>query len=105
MISREDLGASEMSSDPFDFEQPDPKQSQALQSSLWELKSLQNHWHSKVRDAAKFINKPLPKDEIDLSDLLESTFADLLEHALCEKSLEKEIEITPEMRSNVLSCF
>jgi U3 small nucleolar RNA-associated protein 19 len=97
--------ATQLTDDPFDFDQQDPKLSEALESSLWEVKSLQSHWHAQVREAAKFINKPLPQDEWDLSDLLENSFADLLEQSLSVELPDSEKEITPSIRTSVLSLF
>ena len=72
---------SQYGKDPFDFEQTDLQKTRALESSLWELIALQTHWDSKVREAARLINRPLPKDELDLSDLLEIDFPGLAEQA------------------------
>lgn len=71
----------ETSMDPFEPEQTDLQKTRALESSLWELKTLQSHWDSRVREQARFINRPLPKNEIDLSDLLETDFPTLVEQA------------------------
>lgn len=67
--------------DPYDFEQTDLRKTRALESSLWELRTLQTHWDRRVREQASFINRPLPKSELDLSDLLERDFPSLLEKA------------------------
>lgn len=55
------------------MEESDPMQSQALKSSLWEVKSLQQHVLPSVSKAAMFINNPLPSVEWDIADKLEAT--------------------------------
>lgn len=65
------------SSDPYIVEERDPLKSNAINSSLWELLSLQNHVLPGVASAAKFINNPLPSVEKDLGELLGKTSNDI----------------------------
>ena len=46
-----------MDSDPYDGNQEDPAKSNAIESSLWEVKTLASHWNPKVAKAASFINR------------------------------------------------
>ena len=56
--------------DPFDPQEPDPNKSRAMESSLWEMKSLQNHLLPQVAQACAFIEKAaLPTTEFDLDDI------------------------------------
>merc|ERR1719317_1207768 len=48
--------------DPFLEDCDDPEGCQAQDSSLWEIKSLQNHYLPEISKAAKKINKPPRKD-------------------------------------------
>lgn len=48
--------------DPFLEDCDDPESCQAQDSSLWEIKSLQNHYLPEISKAAKKINKPRRKD-------------------------------------------
>jgi U3 small nucleolar RNA-associated protein 19 len=48
--------------DPFLEDCDNPESCQAQESSLWEIKSLQNHYLPEVSKAAKKINKPRRKD-------------------------------------------
>lgn len=80
-------------SDPFDFDEEDPAKSNAMESSLWELKTLLCHWNSRVNRKASFIKKALPKKEWDLSELLETSFDEILDEA--SKAIKNpEIEIS-----------
>lgn len=92
--------------DPFDFEQADLKKTRALESSLWELKALQTHWDRRVRESARFINFTLPKDEFDLSDLLEVDFPVLVEQAFAaEADGDEDIELRTETGQVALEFF
>ncbi|KAL1253185.1 hypothetical protein QQF64_017878 [Cirrhinus molitorella] len=67
--------AEEPCDDPFVMEEEDPAQCHALESSLWEIKTLQKHYHPEVSIAAFKISEPLTGQEEDMSQLLEfSTF-------------------------------
>lgn len=67
------------SCDPFIMDERDPLKSNAINSSLWELKSLQSHIIPNVADAARFINSPLPSIEWDMSSILEGTSDDIFD--------------------------
>ncbi len=50
----------------------------AVESSLWELKTLQSHILPEIANASKFIDRELPKTEWDISQELELTIEDVL---------------------------
>jgi hypothetical protein len=66
-----------VSLDPYIMEERDPLKSQAIESSLWELQTLQNHILPNIATAAKFINMPLPAVEWDMSKILENSADDV----------------------------
>ncbi|KAL2099845.1 hypothetical protein ACEWY4_004239 [Coilia grayii] len=68
--------------DPYIMEEEDPAQCHALDSSLWEIKTLQNHYHPDVAKAAQAINQPLSKIEEDIDKLLELSTFELMEKDL-----------------------
>ncbi|RXM92884.1 E1A-binding protein p400 [Acipenser ruthenus] len=69
------------SEDPYIMEEEDPAKCCALESSLWELQSLQKHYHPNVAKAASVVNKPLCQQEVDINQLLEvSAFESLQKH-------------------------
>ncbi|KAI5612852.1 nucleolar complex protein 4-like [Silurus asotus] len=82
----------EMCSDPYVLEEEDPAQCHALESSLWEIKSLQNHFHPDVSKAAKAINQALPEREDDISELLELSTFELMERDLKNQSQSVPLE-------------
>ncbi|CAH1104389.1 unnamed protein product [Psylliodes chrysocephalus] len=65
--------------DPYIMEERDPVKSNAINSSLWEIKTLQSHVQPSVSSAAKFINTPLPSVEWDLSKVLDKTGDDMFD--------------------------
>lgn len=89
LIHRTD-GSTELSADPFLIDEPDPSKCKALESSLWELKTLQTHYNPDISKSANRIEHPLQTSEIDLSDLLENNY-----HQLFEKETRKKIKIAP----------
>lgn len=61
-------------SDPFIDEEPDPLKSQALDSSLWEIQSLQSHYHPQVAALAKIISEQFTKRSYNLEDFLNHSY-------------------------------
>lgn len=78
--------------DPFLMEERDPLQSNALQSSLWEIKALQCHIMPNVATAARFIRDPLPSVEYDMATALERTGGHIFDREL--KNKVKDIMLT-----------
>lgn len=64
-------GGGEVSKDPYIMDERVPNKSMALESSLWEIATLQSHVLPSIAQAAKFIANPLPSVEWDLSSVLE----------------------------------
>ncbi|XP_049311373.1 nucleolar complex protein 4 homolog A isoform X1 [Bactrocera dorsalis] len=75
-----------VSRDPFIMEERDPTKSNALDSSLWEVVSLQRHAIPAVANAARFISQPLPTTEWDLSSVLELKEDDIFDQEIAKKS-------------------
>ncbi|MCJ8741141.1 hypothetical protein PDJAM_G00067330 [Pangasius djambal] len=84
--------ADETCTDPYVMEEEDPAQCHALESSLWEIKTLQNHYHPDVSKAAKAINQALPEPEDDISELLELSTFELMERDLKSQSQSVPLE-------------
>ncbi|XP_033229282.1 nucleolar complex protein 4 homolog B [Belonocnema kinseyi] len=88
VVSEEGAGAG----DPFLMEERDPLRSNALLSSLWEIKALQCHILPSVATAARFIRDPLPSVEYDMATALERTGGHIFEREL--KNKVKDIMLT-----------
>ncbi|KHJ75404.1 hypothetical protein OESDEN_24980 [Oesophagostomum dentatum] len=52
-----------LSSDPYNEEESCLSKCNALDSSLWEIKSLQKHWHPNVAKRANFVDRKLQQVE------------------------------------------
>ncbi|KAI7795828.1 nucleolar complex protein 4 homolog [Triplophysa rosa] len=74
--------AEEPCDDPYVMEEEDPAKCHALESSLWEIQTLQKHYHPDVAKAAKLINDPLSESEDDISKLLELSTFELMQREL-----------------------
>ncbi|GAA6214962.1 nucleolar complex protein 4 homolog [Lates japonicus] len=86
--------------DPYLMDEEDPAQCRALESSLWEVKTLQKHYHPDVAKAAMVINTPLSEQEDDISEVLEITAYELMERDLKQtqtKSIPLEFETASQL--------
>ncbi|XP_022336832.2 nucleolar complex protein 4 homolog A-like [Crassostrea virginica] len=80
----------ELQEDPYNSEEQNPVKSKAIESSLWELKTLQSHFHPDVAKKAQRIDQPLSKEEIQLGDILETSYNDLY-----VKETRKKVKYAP----------
>ena len=67
----------DMEKDPYVMEEANLAACRAVDSSLWEIKSLQMHVLPEVANSAKFIDRDMPKTEWDISQDLELTMEDV----------------------------
>jgi U3 small nucleolar RNA-associated protein 19 len=77
--------------DPFDPEDPDPEHTGAIDSSLWEIVSLQSHYHPNVASIARIISEQFTKQSYNLEDFLDYTYQGMVQAELGtgEKPLKK----------------
>ena len=61
--------------DPFDMQEEDPMATGALESSLWEIETLQSHYHPNVATLAKIISEQFTKESYNLEDFLDHSYA------------------------------
>ncbi|XP_006640308.2 nucleolar complex protein 4 homolog [Lepisosteus oculatus] len=81
--------------DPYVMEETDPVLCHAMESSLWELQTLQKHYHPDVAKAAAVINKPLSELEDDLNEVLELSAYEIFERDLKAKAGPVPLEFEP----------
>ena len=75
--------------DPYDNNEKDPAKCGAIDSSLWEIVSLQHHVLPQVSQVARdLVEKGLREMELDFSSHLETTFQDLFEKETKKKIFE-----------------
>ena len=65
--------------DPFRMEEPDPMETGALDSSLWEIHTLQYHYHPNVATIAKIISEQFTKQAYNMEDFLDHSYATVSE--------------------------
>lgn len=76
--------------DPFNMAEPDPMLTNAIDSSLWELETLQSHYHPNVATLAMIISEQFTKRDYQLEDFLDHTYASMV-----EAELGKELKRAP----------
>ena len=70
--------------DPFISDEPDPAKCNALNSSLWELKTLQSHYYPGVSSLVEMLEKPLGAEETDISEYFDVGYDQLFQRE-CRK--------------------
>jgi U3 small nucleolar RNA-associated protein 19 len=61
--------------DPFDMDEPEPMETGALDSCVWELVQLQSHYHPNVATIAKIISEQFTKVSYNVEDFLDHSYA------------------------------
>ena len=64
--------------DSFRMEELDPMETDAIDSSLWEIEALQSHYHPNVATIAKIISEQFTKHAYNLEDFLDHSYATVL---------------------------
>ncbi|KAJ5971342.1 CCAAT-binding factor [Penicillium vulpinum] len=64
--------------DPFDPNETDPNMTNAIESSIWEIETLQSHFHPNVASIAKIISEQFTKQAYSLEDFLDHTYAGMV---------------------------
>jgi U3 small nucleolar RNA-associated protein 19 len=60
--------------DPFSMEKTDPMETGAIDSSIWEIETLQSHYHPNVATLANIISKQFTKQSYNLEDFLDHSY-------------------------------
>ncbi|XP_043476919.1 nucleolar complex protein 4 homolog [Leptopilina heterotoma] len=71
--------------DPFLMDEREPILSNAIISSLWEIKALQCHMLPNIATAARFIREPIPSVEYDIASALERTGGHIFDREIKNK--------------------
>ncbi|CAI7590665.1 unnamed protein product [Penicillium bialowiezense] len=77
--------------DPFDPNESDPNLTDAIESSLWEIETLQSHFHPNVAAIARIISEQFTKQSYSLEDFLDHTYQGMVQAELGveERNLKK----------------
>lgn len=92
---REDLETHGLN-DPFHASEPNPSNTNAIDSCLWELETLQSHYHPNVASLCRIISEQFTKASYNLEDFLDHSYASLFQAELgreVKKSVVVEFEI------------
>lgn len=60
--------------DPFLMDEEDPMETNAIESSLWEIVMLQSHYHPNVATLAKIISEQFTKQSYNMEDFLDHSY-------------------------------
>ncbi|KAK9700369.1 Maturation and nuclear export of 40S ribosomal subunits interacting protein [Basidiobolus ranarum] len=71
--------------DPYDFSEADPLESNAMDSSLWEIETLKDHYFPNVSALAKIFSEKFNKPSYNLEDFLDHTYTTLISAELGRK--------------------
>jgi U3 small nucleolar RNA-associated protein 19 len=61
--------------DPFDMDERDPMETRAIESSIWEIHTLQSHYHPNVATVANIISEQFTKQSYDVEDFLDYSYS------------------------------
>ncbi|KAI7623699.1 hypothetical protein KC346_g2604, partial [Hortaea werneckii] len=92
-----------MRNDTFSPTEPDPNHTGAISSSLWELETLQAHYHPNVATLAKILSEPFTKREYTLEDFLDHSYGSLLEGELDGREVRKEPVVEWEIPKRIVT--
>ncbi|KAF5310935.1 hypothetical protein D9619_008257 [Psilocybe cf. subviscida] len=108
MIHRADA-VDDDSADPFLNNEPNPNQTHALESSLWELLSHTSHYHAPVSTMCKIFSEAFTKPQYAMEDFLDHTYNTLIETEVTRKikrepalGLETAVRVFPETLKRTL---
>lgn len=76
------LSTDNLGTDSFDMSEPDPQLTHAIDSSLWEIETLQSHYHPNVASLARIISEQFTKQQYNLEDFLDHGYATMVESEL-----------------------
>ncbi|KAK5961955.1 ribosome biosynthesis protein NOC4 PWA37_000845 [Arxiozyma heterogenica] len=76
--------------DPFDINSTDPENTNAFESSLWELATLMDHYHPNVATLAKIFKQPFRKLHYNMEDFLDWSY-----DSLVNAELSRNLKILP----------
>lgn len=81
--------------DPYDASEPDPSNTGAIDSCVWELVTLQSHYHPNVASLARIVSEQFTKANYNLDDFLDHSYHSLVEAELGSGGQVKDVKKTP----------
>lgn len=71
--------------DPFDPNEPDPMKTGAIDSCIWEIVQLQDHYHPNVAAICKIISEQFTRNTYNMEDFLDHSYESLLDSELARE--------------------
>ena len=71
--------------------QPDPQRTCAIDSSLWELETLQSHYHPNVASLARIISEQFTKEQYNIEDFLDHSYGSVLDSELAKEAKKEPV--------------
>ncbi|KAG9245957.1 nucleolar complex protein-like protein [Calycina marina] len=99
-VTARELLESQGMSDPFSMEEEDPMETNAIESCLWEIVTLQSHFHPNVASLAKIISEQFTKHAYNLEDFLDHNSTTMLASHL-SKTLKREPDVEFEIPKKI----
>lgn len=73
------------------MKESDPQKTCAIDSSLWELETLQSHYHPSVASLAKIISEQFTKQQYNIEDFLDHGYRSMLESELAKETKKEPV--------------
>lgn len=89
--------------EPFSMNETDPMLTGALESSIWEIETLQSHYHPNVATLAKIISEQFTKLSYNLDDFLDYSYKSLLDAEL-GKNMKKTPVVEYQIPKHIFSA-
>ena len=90
--------------DPFIVDESDPMKTDAIESSLWEIHTLQSHYHPNVAAIAKIISEQFTKQAYNIEDFLDHSYSTML-NAELSKDIKRPPEIEYEIPKKIFTKY
>lgn len=88
--------------DPFKVEELDPMKTDALGSSLWEMHTLQTHYHPNAAAVAKVLSEQFTKQAYNIEDFLDHSYSTMIDMEM-KKSVKKAPAVEYEIPKKILA--
>lgn len=106
-MRHKDTLSMDVEQDPYDPCELDPLKSNAMESTLWEMKTLESHWHPKISQIARRImrRKELPEIEWPIEEEEKIDDCALKEELLMGISNYEKMTLSNELKiDEIFSC-
>lgn len=106
-LRHKDVFSTDIDQDPYDPCEPDPLKSNAMESSLWELKTLESHWHPKISSISRRVmrQKYLPEAEWPIDEEEKIDDCSLREELLSGVPIDEKMNLDDNYKIEDVFCW